>query len=196
MAGVSKLKIPLTDEEFDAIFPGHIRKLSHRHFTNFEVSGKAAQWLNEFENLKLLDIGCGVGKFCIAAASNTKHNITGADFRKDYILIANNIRKRFQLTNVHFINRNILDINFFDFNAFYLFNPFLEQIDQSARMDENYETSPLIYSVYENHVRTQLQKMPAGTVVITYYVTPQQMPFNYTVVKTHFDGFLKLWVKR
>ena len=196
MSEILNLKIPLTDDEFDAVLPIHIRKLSNRHFTNLEVSREVSQRLNEYKDLNLLDLGCGIGKFCVVVASITKHNITGIDFRHDYILIAKRFKDKYNLKNLNFINQNILKVNFKTFNAFYLFNPFLEQIDNTARMDDDYETSPLLYSIYENHVRQELQKMPAGTIVITYYVNPQQMPFNYEISQTSFDGFLKIWTKK
>jgi len=196
MNELRKAKMPVNDAEFDSIFPNQIQNLSYRHFTSFEVSKVVAQWLNEYEKLNLLDLGCGVGKFCLAAASFTNHYIVGTDFREDYILIAQNLKDKYGLKNLDFVNRNILDVDFKKFNAFYLFNPFLEQIDDTARMDNKYDTSPLYYSIYENHVRARLQEMPVGTVVITYYVTPQQMPFNYVTLKTDFDGFLKLWTKK
>jgi len=192
----SKLIIPLSDEEFNAVFPDHIKSLCFRHFTNLEVSKKVIGWLNSRgQKLRVLDLGCGVGKFCVVAASQTTHHFTGVDFREDYILIAESLKNKYDLQNLDFVSGNILDVNFGHFNAFYLFNPFLEQIDETAKLDSRYKTSPLLYSIYENHVRQQFEAMPAGTIVITYYVTPQQMPHNFKIIETGFNGFLKLWLK-
>jgi len=196
MPEITKINIPLKDDEFDKIYPSDIRLLSQRHFTPIEVAKKAAVWLNDFEEpRKILDVGCGVGKFCFVAGSLTQHNFTGVDYREKYIHLCKRINKNFGLKNINFLHQNILDVNFKDFNAFYFFNSFLEQIDETAKLDQDYETSPLLYNIYENHLRNQFLSMPAGTAIITYHALSTQIPQNYQLVKSCFGGLLKLWNK-
>jgi predicted RNA methylase len=196
MLEVLKLKIGLKDEEFDSVYPEEIRKLSYRHFTPFEVARKVSAWLNDHkEPLNLIDLGSGVGKFCLVAAAFTHHKITGVDFRKNYIELCNKLNSRLQLKNLSFIHKDITTLNFRDYNAFYFYNSFLEQLDPTAKMDDRFETSQIVYSVYTTHLKNQLAAMPAGTVLITYYVVWDQVPFSYELVKQEYDGALKMWIK-
>jgi SAM-dependent methyltransferase len=196
MREVLKLEIPLKDEDFDKIYPPDIRRLSKRHFTPVNVARKAAEWLNEFEEKKkLLDVGCGVGKFCFVAGSLTNHAITGIDYRENYIYLCKSLCERYGIKNLDFIQQNILDVNFKDYDTFYFFNSFLEQIDETAHLDEEYETSFFLYNIYVTHLRKQFFAMPAGTNIITYHVLNDQIPANYSLVKSDFDGLLKMWNK-
>jgi SAM-dependent methyltransferase len=192
-----KLKIPLKDEEFDRIYQSDIRRLSARHFTPFKVSYRISEWLNEYkEPLNVIDLGCGVGKFCFVASSFTKHKITGIDFRGKYIDLCNRINSKYSFPNLRFIHKNIIDLDFKEFNVFYFFNSFLEQIDKTAKIDDMYETSPMLYSIYETDLRNQLFLMPVGTIVITYHVFSKQVPGNFQIVKTDFDNALIMWMKK
>jgi len=197
MLELLKLKIPIKDSEFDEIYPPDVRKLSPRHFTPFHVSEKVSEWLNEYEKpLNLVDLGCGVGKFCFTIGALTNHNITGIDFRKNYIQLCNRLNGRFRYLNVKFIEQNILDLEFSNYNAFYFFNSFLEQVDDTAMLDERYERSPKIYLLYQRHLRNQLTLMPKGTIVVTYHAYDSQIPSNYVVMQSTFDGLLKLWKRK
>src|SRR6202007_1402371 len=104
------------------------------HFTSFGVSEKVAEWLNQYQDqLNIVDLGCGVGKFCFVINALTKHKITGIDFRKNYIQLCDKISFKYRLTNLKFIHKNIIDLDFKEYNAFYFFNSFLEQIDETAK---------------------------------------------------------------
>lgn len=190
------LRIPVRDKEFDEIYPPEIRKLSERHFTSFKVSQKISKWLNEYrEPLEIVDLGCGVGKFCFAMSSLTKHKVTGVDFRKNYIDLCNRISFRYGFKNLSFMHKDIMELDFSHFNVFYFFNSFLEQLDKTARLDEQFETSPMIYTIYRTQLKSQLFKMPSGTIFITYHLMSNQVPENYSLVKTDFDGLLKMWIR-
>ena len=58
-----------SDSQFNKIYPPSIRLLAHHHWTPLEVAIKAADFLAAENNVSILDIGSGVGKFCIAAAN-------------------------------------------------------------------------------------------------------------------------------
>src|SRR5436305_754412 len=56
------------DKAFDQLYPEHIRKLSQLHWTPVDIASKAADFL-AIPCARVLDIGSGVGKFCLAAGS-------------------------------------------------------------------------------------------------------------------------------
>ena len=57
-----------SDEQFNQLYPLSIQALARRHWTPLSVARKAAGFLAAENNVRILDIGSGVGKFCLAAA--------------------------------------------------------------------------------------------------------------------------------
>src|SRR5690606_24479165 len=126
-----------TDEVFDAAFPVKIQKLSNRHWTPVSVVKRAADFLVDNDSTRVLDIGSGVGKFCILAAAFTKGHFTGVELRENLVRFSRKFAQRFQIERVKFIQANINSVNFSAFDAFYFFNSFEENIDLSDRIDKD-----------------------------------------------------------
>ncbi len=60
-----------SDMEFNTLYPPSIQLLSRNHWTPLSIAMKAACFLAGDGNVRILDIGSGVGKFCLAAAWHT-----------------------------------------------------------------------------------------------------------------------------
>jgi len=192
-----RLNISIKDDEFDSIYNPELRKLSKRHFTPYRVAKKVADWLSIYpEQLNVIDLGCGVGKFCFIIKQLTKHKVTGVDFRRNYIELCKRIRDKHKISDLKFIHKNIMETDLREYNVLYFFNSFLEQIDVTARLDNNIETSPLLHLEYEKGLKRKLEEMPLNTIVITYHVFSDQIPTGYRIVRTEFDGTLKMWIKQ
>lgn len=185
----------VTDAEFDAIYPEDIRALSKRHFTPLAVAQIAADYLAEQPDARILDIGSGVGKFCMIGATCTKGHFTGVEQRENLHNLAHSLVKEYDLKNIHFIHSNIMDIDFKAFNGFYFFNSFFENIIKDDSIDKNVELDKQLFFKYSLHIRKQLNKMPIGTKLATYYAFSEEIPISYNVVETILEGRLKMWVK-
>ena len=185
----------VTDEEFDVIYPTEIQTLSRRHFTPIAIAKMAAEYLADQPNARILDIGSGVGKFCMIGAACTKGHFTGVEQRENLNNLANTLAKEYDLTNVKFIHSNIMDIDFKQFNGFYFFNAFFENIIKDESIDKEVELDKQLFFLYSLYVRKQLGKMPIGTKLATYYAFSEEIPLNYTVVETALEGKFKTWVK-
>ena len=85
----------VTDEEFDVIYPTDIQTLSRRHFTPIAIAKMAAEYLADQPNARILDIGSGVGKFCMIGAACTKGHFTGVEQRENLSNLANEITKAY-----------------------------------------------------------------------------------------------------
>ena len=59
----------IEDEKFDQIYPARIRKLSPLQWTPVRVAAEAAKLLVTVPGTRVLDIGCGPGKFCLVGAA-------------------------------------------------------------------------------------------------------------------------------
>ncbi|MBX2891677.1 MAG: hypothetical protein KF734_12155 [Saprospiraceae bacterium] len=183
------------DADFDAIFSKKIRALSEVHFTPIKVALAAAGFLVDEPGTRVLDVGSGVGKFCMIGASCTEGHFTGVEQRERLHQLSVRLSERYHVANTHFILSNMVYVDFNTFDAIYLFNPFYENILQSNPIDNSVKLDKILYAVYSLYVRQQLDTMPVGTRVATYFSYLDEVPDSYEIQATDFDRKLKLWQK-
>ena len=146
------------DSDFDKVFTSKYRKLSKIHWTPVEIIKTTIDWLELTSNSKVLDIGSGVGKFCLQGALLSKAQFTGVEKRKTLVSQANKVKSEFKIDNIEFIHANIVEIDFFNFNAFYYYNPFCEQIALSGLIDKSIVFDKKKYDNYEEYVLSQFDR--------------------------------------
>lgn len=188
--------IEIIDSDFDQIYPNKIKKIADIHFTPIQVSKTAAQYLADREGVKILDVGSGAGKFCMIGSACTEGHFIGVEQRKGLCTVAKRITRKYKLTNVEFIHSNITDISFKEFDAFYFFNSFYENISIFAnKIDDEITLNRDLYPLYSAYVKEQLDSMPIGTKLVTYFSFLKEIPDSYKVKFTKFDEKLKMWEK-
>ncbi|MBK9271409.1 MAG: SAM-dependent methyltransferase [Saprospiraceae bacterium] len=185
----------ISDAEFNKIYPPAIRKLALTHFSPLEVSKQAVEWLSHPGVSKILDIGAGAGKFCTIGAVCSDAYYYGVEQRLDLCSIARGVCERFKISRVEMIHANVLDISFRDFEAFYFFNSFHENLSVEERIDDSLLLHRDLYNRYSEHVREQLDGMPQGTRLVTYFSHLKEIPASYQLQCSEFDRKLKLWIK-
>jgi SAM-dependent methyltransferase len=202
MSNNRKSSIPSTtnwfesNELFDNLFPDSNSSLMKRHWTPLEVAKKAAQFLAAEKNVRILDIGSGVGKFCLAAANFMPLAFyTGIEQRGYLVEQAIQAKKILSLKNVDLLHGNFSTVNFKDYDHFYFFNSFYENFSFSENMDNEIEYSKELYEQYTYLLKTKLESKPSGTRLATFHSTEEEIPSDYLVVGTEMKNTLKLWVK-
>src|SRR5690606_37494272 len=118
--------------------------------------------------VKVLDIGSGVGKFCVVGALTTKGDFYGVEYRKNLVKISQNIIAENNIHNVTILHANILDIPFSGYDAFYFFNAFYENLDIRDRIDSKVHHSTTLYKQYRDHMFLELLNAPKATRIVTY----------------------------
>jgi SAM-dependent methyltransferase len=185
-----------SDELFDGLYPASSTSLLKRHWTPLQVASKAAQFLAAEKNVSILDIGSGVGKFCIAAAHFMPEAFyTGIEQRQNLVEQANEAKKTLGSKNVDFIHGNFTKLNFKKFDHFYFFNSFYENFSFTENMDTEIEYSKELYEQYNYSLRMKLEQKPSGTRLATFHSTEDEIPEDFLVVGTEMDNTLKFWVK-
>lgn len=187
---------PVSDFEFNKLFTARIKEAADIHFTPIAVAKVAAHFLAEKPGARVLDIGSGAGKFCMIGAVCTEGHFTGVEQRRNLHLIANRIVKKYHLADIQFIHANILQIDFKAFDAFYFFNSFYENIDQLGMLDNKVPLDRQLYHTYSQYVKDQLEAMPVGTRLVTYFSYLQEIPLSYQIQSVLLEGRLKLLEKR
>jgi hypothetical protein len=184
------------DKDFDRIlYSCKIQEVSEVHWTPIIIAKRAAELLVDSPDDRILDIGSGVGKFCISAALHLNANYFGVEQRKSLCEIAISSAQAIGLAKATFIHSNIKDVQFQDYDAFYFFNPFLENIHTENRIDA---TIPLVFSLYQEYtrfVRAQFLRLPVGTKVVTYCSNDKVIPSPYQRTCSEFNDRLVLWTK-
>lgn len=185
-----------TDADFDALYPLHIRFVGRRHWTPLDVAKRVMGFLGD-KGAKILDIGSGVGKFCLAAAYYAPDaELIGVEQRKYLISHAQYAQEKLGLTNVTFINKNFTQLNLHDYTHFYFFNSFFENIDCDDRIDETIDYSEALYEYYVRYLYKALQEMPKGTKIATFHTLDYEIPDGYKLVEKQLDGDLSFWLKQ
>lgn len=185
----------LEDNHFDLIYPPEIRELSDRHWTPVRVARRAAEFLVREPGMRVLDIGCGPGKFCIVGALTTSGKFTGVEQRKWLSDLARAAIEQATIPNAEIIHGDVAEINFSNFDAFYIFNPFEENLEPTFKIDATVKLSGELYEKYTEHVARQLAIAPLGTRVVTYCGSCEEVPLGYECLESSLDHGLKFWEK-
>jgi hypothetical protein len=186
-----------SDVSFNQLYPFKIQKLAKTHWTPLHIAQKAAAFLTAVDSAKILDIGSGAGKFCLAAACYHPEVIFhGVEQRKALINHALKAKEKLALDNVSFIHSNFTGLDFSGYTGFYFFNSFYENIDDSLPIDEAITGSEKIYEQYLQELQHKLRVMPMGTRIVTYHATNEAVPWGYYLVHTEEQGNLNCWIKK
>jgi hypothetical protein len=178
--------IEVGDDEFDKILPRFYRIKSTVHWSSIQVARQIAEWINPLKATKFIDIGCGVGKLCLLLRILTKYEIQ--------------IIRASEFKNISIKQLNMLDLDWDDYDIYYLYNPFQEHITTGdvCVLERDIELDQKHYTQYTTEVFRQLSCASSGKVLITFHGYGGEVPSSWKIVasKPIKNGTLKMWVKK
>ena len=184
------------DLQFNRLYPEPIQLLAARHWTPLAVARKAANFLAAEQNARILDIGSGVGKFCLAAAHYKPNAFYyGIEQRKQLVSYAETARETLWLDNVFFINGNFTQLDFRNYDHFYFYNAFYENLSDTNKIDDSIDYSPELFNYYNRYLFKQLEQKPPGTRLATFHSVEDEIPQDYHIVGAEMNELLKFWIK-
>lgn len=193
---------PVRDEDFDSIYPLEYRRVSARFWTPVATARRVAEMLEGEGARRVLDIGAGVGKFCIVGAlTTTRTTFVGIEQRAHLVVAACEGARALgaERADVRSGRLDDLRLDFRErFDGFYLFNPFAENtFGRSGRLDHSIELSEARYRADVALAETLLASAPPRTPVVTYCGYGGKMRPGYDLVHSEPSaaGPLYLWVK-
>lgn len=185
-----------TDELFDKLYPLSIQVLARKHWTPLLIARKAASFLTSDNNARILDIGSGVGKFCLTAAYFKPDAFYyGVEQRKSLINYADTTKSTLGIENVSFIHGNFTQLDFRNYDHFYFFNSFYENLSGTNKIDDSIDYSRGLYNYYNRYLYQQLELKPAGTKLATYHSLEEEVPEGYRLIGSEKGSLLKYWIK-
>jgi SAM-dependent methyltransferase len=184
------------DRIFDEVYPHVVRRASHVHWTPVEAAVRAARLLVEKPGARLLDVGSGVGKFCIVAAATVDARVCGIEHRAHLVEIAERAAARIGV-DVCFDHRALDRHDAADVDGIYLFNPFAENLCATPdRIDGTVELSAARFTRDLEIFHEILHGARVGTRVVTYCGFGGELPRTYVrVLRERRVGVIELWVK-
>ncbi len=185
------------DTDFDRLYPEHIRRLSKQHWSPVEIAIKAASFLAAEPGTNVLDIGSGVGKFCLAAGCYFGNNhFVGVEQRGSLVKTAREAQHTLGIENVSFIHGNFTQLDFAQFDHFYFYNAFYENLmDELQRIDDDIVCSEGLYNYYTGYLYKLLEAKPVGTRLVTYHSLFDEIPYGYVSVENDASGLFNCWIK-
>jgi SAM-dependent methyltransferase len=190
-----RLRIDITDDDFNTIYPENIRVLSSKHWSPVAVARAASEFLIDRPGARILDIGSGVGKFCMIGAAYTKGHFTGVEQRQHLVELSENISNRYGLNRVNYLHANITDIDFRNYTGFYFYNSFYENIHPVKRIDDTVRLDAQLYDAYSVYMVEQLSCLPLRARFAAYHTSPTVIPKSFRLVDSLYGGLLNLWEK-
>lgn len=189
----------VTDPEFDAIFCLTYRAVSQRFWTPVDVACTAAEWLTHGGADRVLDVGSGAGKLCIVGALWTKAHFHGIEHRHALVRAA---RAAATCAGVDertsFEHAAVTGPLLREFKAWYLFNPFGENLFQGeSRLDSRVPLSKERFLRDVGVIEQGLTELPPRARVVTYHGFGGLIPDSFSMLREERIGgdFLRLWVQ-
>jgi SAM-dependent methyltransferase len=185
-----------SDTAFNALYPLSIQVLARWHWTPIDVSKKAAEFLAGDGSPRILDIGSGVGKFCLVAAYHTPNALYyGVEQRENLVAHANHAKDTLKLRNASFVHGNFTQLDLRKYDHFYFYNAFYENLAGTDKIDDTIEYSGELYNYYNRYLFKQLEQKPGGTKLCTLCSLEYEIPSGFHEVHSELDGLLKFWIK-
>jgi predicted RNA methylase len=174
----------MSDAAFDAMVPRELRHLSAVHWTPVPVAVRAVRWLAPRPGMRVLDVGCGIGKLCAIGAIWTDAEWYGVEHQKPLVEAAIEMARELELsTRTCFVHDDALALDWSPFDALYFYNPFEAQVTGA--------------DVTIAEMQGRLASLRPGTRVVTYHGLGGPMPAAYQRV-AHEEielGPLELWIR-
>jgi len=185
------------EDHFCSLYPAALQHLNTLHWSPLAVIREAARFLVQEEAVKILDIGSGIGKFCLAGAYyQPAAFFDGVEQREDLVVQAEQVRRLLPMNNARFLHGNFTQLDLRQYDHFYFYNSFFENLNELDRIDNRIAYSNQLYDYYSHYLYRQLEGMPSGTRIVTYCSWGDEIPTAYQRVETYFNSLLKCWIKK
>ena len=187
-----------TDRAFDGLVAAELRHLSEVHWTPVAVAVRAASLLTPGPRTRVLDVGSGVGKLCAVGALSSAATWYGVEQHGELVHAACMLSRCLGVGDrTVFLHGDVFAIEWCDFDALYLYNPFEQPLFPRALTAQEHSTA---YRVQVARMEDRLATLRPGTRVLTLHGFGGVMPATYDLVYHEcVPGVgldLALWVQR
>jgi SAM-dependent methyltransferase len=189
----------LDDEAFDEVLPRYERERSRHYWTPVAVGERVTAAFRTRGVRRVLDVGCGPGKFCIVAGSLAPGlEVHGMERRPRLVRLGKRLVRDFGVRNVHLTTGDATKTPWAGFEGLYFYNPFSEStFAPEDRFDDLVDHSTMRFGEELLRVKYALTRAARGTLVVTYHGLGGPIPSSYELVAEERAGTDKIrtWAK-
>ncbi|TGL90353.1 methyltransferase [Leptospira congkakensis] len=190
---------PMTDAIWDSFLPQKFQILSPYQWTPISVIERTWKFLSEDEVKSVVDLGSGVGKFCIylSLVSGKSFPIFGLEDREELVLVSKSIADHWGTENVQWKTTNFLKQFPFGHSHYYCFNPLYETMKGHHSIDDSKEKSAGQFVKDLQTFKQNLVLLPSKTKLITFHgFGGSYLPGFRTILKEEIaGGEFRVWEK-
>lgn len=190
-------RAPAPDEAFDALLSARARFKSSAQWSKVAVAQRAAAWLDEAGATRLLDVGAGLGKFCIVASLWSGRRVTGVEQRPHLVEEGRALATALG-ADVELRVGDLSEVEPTGFDALYFYNPFAEHVAvEQDRYDDTVALSEERYLKHARVVERWLRALPVGAHFVSYNGVGTRIPvaWEVTAQETVAGSLLRRWRK-
>jgi hypothetical protein len=153
--------------QFDRLLPDSLRHLSSTHWTPVRAAVRVASLLRVGSQMRVLDVGSGVGKVCAIGALSGEGTWVGVEQHAALVESATDLARSLGVARrTRFLQADAFSIDWSEFDALYFYNPFeLERARDTV-----------------GRVQRRLAAMPRSTRVVTLHGFGGVMPASYELL--------------
>lgn len=185
----------VSDAEIDQVFPEELRDRSHLHWTPVEVAMRAAELLAPSPEIRVLDVGAGVGKLCLVGALVTGATWWGIEQDAVQVAAANHAAWALDIAaRTRFVHGDGSRLAWDEFDAFYFYNPFTTlMLAPHASPFVRYATIQATL----RRIEQRLARARPGARVVTFHGLGGPLPPGFRLISHEpaADGALELWLR-
>ena len=196
----SPISALLHDDLFDKQLTHYERERSRRFWTPVAVAARVAAAFSGQGAKKILDVGCGPGKFCVVAScSQPDLEVHGIEQRPRLVRLGLQLVRHLGAPNVRLSTGDATLVSWDQYDGLYFFNPFAESTyERDDRFDNEVAFSTMRFGNELLRAETMLARARPGTVVVTYHGLGGAIPSSYELVADELAGSdrMRIWVQR
>lgn len=178
-----KAGLPVPDSAFDSNFPAFHRALSGAHWTPVEAALIASRYACFKPGAKVLDVGSGVGKFCmLGSLFHPDSSFHGVEQRGTLVGIAKRVARKLAVPRATFAHANAENVDWSRFDSVYLFNPFWEHFDEKGRIDDAIPLHAEHFLRYLTMTREKLAQLRDGSRAVILNGFGAEMPPGFRLL--------------
>lgn len=161
----------MTDAFWDSFLPKNFQTLSPFQWTPISVVERTWEYLQTDMPESIVDLGSGVGKFCIylSLLSKAAIRIAGVEDRKDLVLVSESLKEHWNTPKVEFQNINFLKQFPYGHSHYYCFNPLYETMKGIHSIDTQKEKSANQFLKDLQTLKQNLLLLKPKTKLITFH---------------------------
>ena len=120
---------------------------------------------------------------------------SGIEQRKRLVNHAEAANEMLRIDNISFMNGNFTQMDFRNYDHFYFYNAFYENITGTDKIDNSIDYSFELFNYYNRYLNKQLEQKPSGTRVASFHSLEDEIPQGYHIVGSEMNDLLKFWIK-